>query len=1555
METKNEEEIKENNSNTINNNEESKQNELLDEKLYKILFKNENSFNDNKTKLKLKSDYEYIIQIINQLEKEEFFNFVNYLNNIKIQISKVLINGFIEFDFSDENQNKIIIEIISKIIVNFFNKDLFNFIYKKLSKQYRKHNKITNIESLKKFEKLFKIWELLYNIKIDYMGKNKENISAISFITNENIKSKNIKIDLKKYISKYNENNNLFKIYINFLCSPILNINKFVDNFYFLKLENTINGTFEFKYKDIFNKNNPFSFSKVQTLIFYLNDFTYNIHVNNSKQYEKKAKFNFSLISEIKILNYFYGQISSIIIEKENPLNKKHNFTIIIINKPNKVDYDVHFENNEVKNKQKEQDLIQINGTIFSNDLNNKNKLRKIEKKKELNEIEYFGGFQSFIPLFKILKYIISNLGNKDNFTQENINDYMKKTIIWSKDILKIIFKLICLSENNYENFKKIIISLIGALSEISHSLNNLIDSNLISNEYKSILYKDEVIYTLFIIIINSEVPNNILNVYNQIFKVYDNWNEIEFLMDYIIIDIDNNENIDLYWYSSILLNIIIFNLLYFDSHEKIPKNLINQINKINAYINKKNSDLDKNQSYLVAINSFLSFINKFLEDKNDNYNYNFQIILEYIILLDENNYFFKFIINMIKIILKIKELEKINNINYKKDSFINTLNDLLKNFIFKNKNNLGIFRKKQNEIKNIFKYYSNTDLNSIFPFLTNEDLNSNNELLMNELIDYNGAYHHLMKELFVFNRLWSNQKLFFNKSYETIEESKLKYKNINYYTRNFQRPVIYPILDYKYRYPDFSSFNFEKKFYYNEDVENDYNFDLDCPELNKIIDEYNKTIFQQIKNNDEIKKYHICLIKQLYHVKGNLYAIKQNKELIIYFYGYPYDFENNVEYLLCCNRKEENNKNNICYGSIFKCHKKEKNKKIKINLNNIRMILKRNYCYRESGLEIFTETKSYYFNFYSQKELNNFLDWIKDIELCPIIINNKKIGYIRLNADYIKDNNNFIEYILNLSKEKLYDICNFDLIILINLISNRSYIDLNQYPVFPLLFFYENRIKKERNFEKHIGFQTSTIASNIRKNAFLTSYNIMKDSETQENGNNNIYYFNTHYSNCMYTSYYLIRIFPYSFCAIELQGDGFDNPNRLFYSIEDSFFNVSSQKTDLRELIPEFFYLPEMFININFLFLKERRNKEPVNDVKMPNNILISKYYKEEEEAKYYNELDKYNEIDSNGFNLIINKNKFKEDFLKIFIFVDYMKKELESSKEDICSWLNIIFGEGQRFINNGKEKEQLFRTESYLDIDENTYKKYSKSEIIMKSIEFGLSPLQTIFDPKIFHNFENKKNNYEKIQIENVKIKKKRKSIIKNEKEKDWNIINIIKKNNDIEIKDDKNLDKKINVDFQIDDDDNFGKLKVYIDNILISEIIDHSDKIIDIFYNIRLNMFVTTSYDGLVCIYLLPNKLFSIIKHPQNLYFDKVYLSSNPFPTIITFENGNNILRIYTLSGMLIKKKQIIENQIKIKIDPLFNMYGGTTIDRIKIYNDSFTKIYNLPFLDEIKVDK
>ena len=939
MEDNNEEKINDNNYNIINN-ENNNNNEFLEEKLYKILKESENRFNEKKTKIKLKTDYEYIIQIINKLDGYEFINFVNYLNKVKIQILKILVNGYIEFDFNDKKYNEIILNIISKIIFNYFNRNIFNFIYKKLSKQFRNHHLLTDTESIIKFEKLFEIWKLLYNIKREYPYKNVDNPS-LNFITNENKKSQNIKINLEKYINKYSSSNIHYRIYISFFSSPISNLNKYVSKFYFLKFKNNSNDIFEFKYNDIFNENNKCTFSKVNIIAFNLNNSSYNISINDVKLIEKKTKFNFSFISEIKILNYFYGEISSIIIKKEDLTNNKNNFVILIENKSNKMECKIILGNSEIQNKQKEKDLIQINGSFNDNPFDN-NKAW-IKEKKYLNEIEYFGGFKCFIPLFKILKYIINNLGNKDNFTQNNINYFVKKAIIWSKDILKIILKLICLSEDNYNNFKKIIISLVGSLAEISHSLNKLFDSKLITDEYKSSLYKDEVIYTLFIIIINSEVPNNILNAYNKIFGIYDNWNNIKLLMDNMIININNNKFIDLYWYSSILLNIIIFILLYFDSYEIIPKNLIEQIKKIYIYINEKKGEGNKKQKYIIAIKPFISFINIFFEDNIENWSDKFKEIIKKINIMNENNYYYTYIINIIKIILKIKELAKINSIKYKEDSFLNTFIALLIENNYEYNNKLELFKNIENKIKNIFKNHINGfgTLQAIFPFLLNEEMVPKNELLMNELIDYHGIYHSLIKKLFIFHRLWSNKKMFINRTFETRNQSKLKYKNINYYTRNFQRPIIYPILDYKYHYPEFSDFH--KQFYYIEDKD-DYNFDLDCPELDKIIDEYNKTIIEEINKNDEIKKYNICLIKQMYHVKGHLYIINTKDESIIYYYSYPYDIKNNTKKLSSCNNYKENAQNILCYGSIFKSHIKEKYKKIKIKLSNIRMILKKIY-----------------------------------------------------------------------------------------------------------------------------------------------------------------------------------------------------------------------------------------------------------------------------------------------------------------------------------------------------------------------------------------------------------------------------------------------------------------------------------------------------------------------------------------------------------------------------------------------------------------------------------
>jgi hypothetical protein len=253
------------------------------------------------------------------------------------------------------------------------------------------------------------------------------------------------------------------------------------------------------------------------------------------------------------------------------------------------------------------------------------------------------------------------------------------------------------------------------------------------------------------------------------------------------------------------------------------------------------------------------------------------------------------------------------------------------------------------------------------------------------------------------------------------------------------------------------------------------------------------------------------------------------------------------------------------------------------------------------------------------------------------------------------------------------------------------------------------------------------------------------------------------------------------------------------------------------------------------------------------------------------------------------------------------------------------------------------------------------------MSSVEFGLIPLQTIFDKKLFSNL---KNNYEKIdsEIRNELVKDlyaRKKTInhkiLKNENEiekieidsynkpkytNDMNKINKKYFNNDNDY-----WEEPLQIKFEINNNNKIGTLQVYKNDNLINEIIDHSNIIIDYFYNRRLNMFATTSYDGFICVYILPNKLISMIKHPDNSYFDQIMLSSNPFPSVIAFDNKKNNLISYSLSGIIIKSI-ILKNDEKkdIKIEPIFNIYGGTFKDRINIcYNKGNIHILSVPFFD------
>jgi hypothetical protein len=76
------------------------------------------------------------------------------------------------------------------------------------------------------------------------------------------------------------------------------------------------------------------------------------------------------------------------------------------------------------------------------------------------------------------------------------------------------------------------------------------------------------------------------------------------------------------------------------------------------------------------------------------------------------------------------------------------------------------------------------------------------------------------------------------------------------------------------------------------------------------------------------------------------------------------------------------------------------------------------------------------------------------------------------------------------------------------------------------------------------------------------------------------------------------VRLSPYTEGSVLLQSGRFDFADRLFFSIADSFKNSTMEYSDVRELIPEMYSIPETYINVNGLDLGIMQNKKRVNIV---------------------------------------------------------------------------------------------------------------------------------------------------------------------------------------------------------------------------------------------------------------------------------------------------------------------------------------------------------------------
>lgn len=203
-------------------------------------------------------------------------------------------------------------------------------------------------------------------------------------------------------------------------------------------------------------------------------------------------------------------------------------------------------------------------------------------------------------------------------------------------------------------------------------------------------------------------------------------------------------------------------------------------------------------------------------------------------------------------------------------------------------------------------------------------------------------------------------------------------------------------------------------------------------------------------------------------------------------------------------------------------------------------------------------------------------------------------------------------------------EISNFYYLMIVNTMAGRTFNDLTQYPVFPwVLADYTSEEldlddpKTYRDLSKPMGAQTTE-----RVQGFVETYNALNEIGQTP------FHYGTHYSSAMIVSSYLIRLPPFVQSYLLLQGESFDHADRLFQSIPDAWKSASFRnKTDVRELIPEFFCLPEFLTNVNgYDFGRRQSNGVKVDNVVLPPwakgdpKVFIAKH-REALESRYVSE----------------------------------------------------------------------------------------------------------------------------------------------------------------------------------------------------------------------------------------------------------------------------------------------------------------------------------------------
>ncbi|XP_065203348.1 protein FAN-like [Planococcus citri] len=341
----------------------------------------------------------------------------------------------------------------------------------------------------------------------------------------------------------------------------------------------------------------------------------------------------------------------------------------------------------------------------------------------------------------------------------------------------------------------------------------------------------------------------------------------------------------------------------------------------------------------------------------------------------------------------------------------------------------------------------------------------------------------------------------------------------------------------------------------------------------------------------------------------------------------------------------------------------------IKIRISHIKSIIRRRFLLQHVGLEIYCKENSSTSHLYISLKTTKARD-----ELYNAILKQPALNLSESDQE-----------IMTLQWQN-GTISNYDYLLYINSMADRTFNDLTQYPVFPwVIADYSSSTldltnpKTFRDLSKPIGALNPERLKRLKER-----YNEMSLPK---------FLYGSHYSTPGFVLFYLVRKYPhYMLC---LQNGRFDHPDRMFNSVYDIWKNVLTNMSDFKELTPEFYdttqkgdFLENKY-GINFGY---KHDGTRVGDVTLPPWAA--------------------NPAD----------------------FIEKLREALECDQvsANLHHWIDLIFG----YKQNGDEAEEADNKFYYLcyegAVDLNSVKDWNQRHALeIQIMEFGQIPKQVFKKP--------------------------------------------------------------------------------------------------------------------------------------------------------------------------------------------------------------------------------